>query len=653
MESSLPINPDDFEVLEEPKQYSRGGSAGMGGADVASMGFDDEMRGFGRAVGRYLSGKSDGSLPEAIKLGIEEVRGEHAQAQEDNPLSYMGGQVVGGIAQGGVAGMGAKALPNAVRQFAADKPLRALAGIGAVSGGLYGAGSGEGLEGKAKTALAMGTGSALAGPAMAKIGSTIGQPLAERARRLFRKTQPVAPQALTPESIAQQSMDIVEQSPQTGSFSKVERALRRDFGDDYDSVMDVYKGSDVSLAELQGAKTKTLAKGAAQYGEGQKVADNFFAKEVLESPDRAIKSIESNIGIGENYHAQVDDILEFGRKKAAPLYDDAYENILENIDILKTPEIQGALEKAYKQYPSELAGAEPNSIKALDYAKRILDDEIGKAQRAGEGNFARSRIGIKNNLLQAMDSASPAYQKARAASGDYLSLNQAMDDGKSFMKTDPELLAKKFKDLSAPEKTAFKSGVGKQLNDLIDKTNDGGNYYNKIFGKKEQQKRLASILSPEQFKRLKSDLQAEDRLFKLRNDVLGNSATTSKAIAAAEIAGGAADFVSMAGGNITNMPRNAVLSALKKSFDGINDKTAQQISSILYEKNPEKKLVIINQLGKNLSKEEAQTAKKIYFESLEQIDPYRFGGAASSATLPAAMSDKNQFNPDDYEIIEE
>lgn len=613
------------------------------------MSFGDKAEAFGQtAYNAFTLGAGD-EIAAALQTPIYAMRGVEnpyefalerrrqtlSDFQEQEPGAALGANLIGGIGAGVASGA---LLPKGFKAYAAANPGKAALGAGAASGGVYGFSSGQGgVEERGSQAAQMGAVGGVLGP----IGASALKGVAGLTKPVGRLTQKALNRFQKPQATQTAAREIAESVPesvpsvegQSAALSKIEKALRQDFGDRYDEVLDAYQKGDVSLAELYGPKTRTLAKGAAQYTGGQAPAERFFTRELLEAPERALKSVDENIGSGSNYFAQVEDILEAGRGKASKLYEEAYEGVVENADILQTDEITKALDKAYKQYPSELKNVAPNSIKALDYAKRVLDDDIGKAMRSGEGNFARSRVEIVNQLKQAMDEASPSYAKARAASGDYLSLTKAMDRGKGFMKTDPEILGKEFAKLSNAEKTAFKSGVGKQIRDLIENTNEGANFYNRVFGSTQKQERLAKILNPKQFKQLQSDLKAEDRLFKLRNDVLGNSATTSKAIAAGEIASVATDMANLANGSVINMPKAGFVAALRKMTDGINDKTARQISEIVYEKSPEKKLQIIQSLGKSLTKDEADIAKRVYFEAAEQFDPYRFTGAFSAGAL--------------------
>lgn len=588
---------------------------GVGLQQGPTFGFADELAAFGAGVGGAL--RPDTTYSEQYDRRLAEKRNELSQAKE-RPIASIAGELTGAIgAGGGLAKLGGATLGK----IAATAPLRTAAATGAVSGGVYGFGSGEG--GGAER-LQQGAVSSIAGGLLAPLGVLAGRGISKVAGAIKKPGQEAI------EGGAQQIAERMEDAAtavrpatpaqESAATQKVMKAIKRDFPKDYERVLDAWKSGDKTLAEFYGPNITRLAKGAAQYSGGEAQAKRFFEQETLAAPERMKQAVSKNISAVENYFKTADDIVAAGRSKVAPLYDSAYMETLNPESsigkITNVPEVADAINKARAQYSSDLTGFPDVSIKVLDYAKRVLDDEISAAQRSGAGNYARSRTLIKNELLQIMDDASPDYKAARAKSSDYLTVQSAMDKGKSFMQLDPELLKKSVSKMKPDEREAFKIGVGKQIRDLVDKTNEGGNPFNKVFGNKFQRDRLMAVLSPEEFKGLESGLRAENRLFKMRNEVLGGSPTTSKAMAAAEIAAGGADALqTLATGNIKAVGLSQVKNIIAKAFDGINDRTAEQISRIIYETDPAQKVILLERAVKNpqLTEAEKQIVKKAYF----------------------------------------
>jgi len=124
-------NPETGEV--EP-QFSRAGSAVAGAADIGSFGFGDEIASY---IGSWISGDPREQV-------LEEIRGNQQAAQEQNPGSYLAGQIAGGLGQ--VAATGGAGFGPAMARGGAGLGRVALgsAADGAIYGAGYGAGSANG-----------------------------------------------------------------------------------------------------------------------------------------------------------------------------------------------------------------------------------------------------------------------------------------------------------------------------------------------------------------------------------------------------------------------------------------------------------------------------------------------------------------------------
>lgn len=118
---------------EVSRQYGRAGSAAMGAADAATLGWGDELA-------SYLGSGLTGVPREQV---LSEMRGDAQAAKAQNPGSYIGGQIGGGLAQG-VATGGAGFGTNAARAGAGlGRIALGSAADGALYGGAYGAGSAD------------------------------------------------------------------------------------------------------------------------------------------------------------------------------------------------------------------------------------------------------------------------------------------------------------------------------------------------------------------------------------------------------------------------------------------------------------------------------------------------------------------------------
>lgn len=614
------------------------------------------------------SALTDMDYQTAYNLALEDERQRLSKFKEQAPITAGAAELVGAGATGAGSIKGAGAIfPNLAAKMTTGGKLAKGAkatGLGAVSGGLYGFGAGEGGAGNrgmeaAKTAglsAAIGAPLAVAGAAGGGIVSGLAnkaQRLTDRVRNLRLQKQAkrmgMTAGELTDLTLKHSAIQTPEMSLNQKAINKIENAIKQDFPDNADEVLNAWKRGDKSLLELYGEKTSDLAMGAAQYTGGKRQAVKYFDDKSANSPEKIKQAISQNISGDTAYYATVDDILSAGRKRAAPLYREV-EGQTVNIQNIKSPEFLRALKKAKNDYPSILKDLDLKKIdkitalpvEYIDYAKRAMDDMIGTAKRQGQGNKVRYLTDIKNGLLDSVDAQVPAYAKARQAAGDYLSVTSAMDEGSKFMSLDPELMAKQFKSLSAPEKTAFKSGMAKSMRDFIDKRADGANVYKTLFGNKAQQNRLASVLNPKEYKNLIREAKSQDKLFQLRNKILGGSPTTSKAVAASEIAGIGADVASISQIGVKAIPKEGIKNVIKRMFDGLNDDMAERLSVIIYTENPSDKLKLLSRVrrAKSLTPEEKRLAQRAYFEIDDAIKQY-YG-----ATTAGAVAQENVQNKD-------
>lgn len=613
----LPVSEN---ILQEDVDWGTKARAVVGGAaDMMTLGWGQEAL----AGIRSLSPSSPGYQAE-----LENIVSQEKQLKESAPGYFTGGQVAGAL------------LPVGVPIAKGGMTIAKGAGIGALQGGVYGAGAGTGdAQERAENAAlggalgaVGGAGGVLAGRQLERIAKNVSiKSMAERARAAFGGKSQVIQVPKTLESIAERQFDRppIENIPKAAT--KVAKALKKDFGKELDDVLELYKTGDMSLSDFYGKRTSTLAEAAALYPTGREIAEEAIESKAEDAVNRLLNSVRKNISGIDNYYTTADDIVNSGRLKVAHLYEKAGKKTIKNKDILQIQEIQDALNRAYKEYPTRLKDVSSDSIQALDYAKKVLDDDIEAAIRAGKNNLAGSRIEIKKQLTSIMDESAPEYALARAKAGDYLSVKSAMEEGRKALKGDSELVVETFKKLSDPEKQAYKIGYGKAIRDeLTDKVREGVNPYNKLLKTKGLRERAQAILAPQEYIDWEKSLRAEDRLFKFRNKVLGGSPTSRRDEAKSLIQSGAID-------SIEGVPRRTFENGIKKIktkfLDGINDKTAARISEILYETDPIKKLQIIESISgsKNLTPIEKQTIERAY----SLMSP-RYDALYIKKTFPAA-----------------
>jgi len=176
----VPLEANDWEdVPVEPKQTSKLKSAALGGLQGLTFGTSDEIEAGGKALYSdlvKLFGKDAPitSLKDldkgSYKANLKEIRERYKKAQEDNPASYLTGELTGGLASG-------LAIPGSALASGAKgtKALLQAAKIGAIGGAAAGAGYSEAeapLD-VLKDASIGATGGAVLGPLMSKYGGKL------------------------------------------------------------------------------------------------------------------------------------------------------------------------------------------------------------------------------------------------------------------------------------------------------------------------------------------------------------------------------------------------------------------------------------------------------------------------------------------------
>jgi len=413
-------------------------------------------------------------------------------------------------------------------------------------------------------------------------------------------------------------------------ISKVYARLVADHGEEgARKILNSYASTQgKSLVETGGARTANLAEGAAQYPSGGAKATEFFDDAVGRAPEKLKGSLGKTISPEANYYDTADKIVDEGRAKVAPFYSKAFQ-ANQQIEspiisrILETPEGRSALGDAARNMQNEMAllsKADPEltalaneagmmstgqgvgkglKLRTLDYVKRSMDDTIRQARRAGDEGQERRITQLKNGLLNEMDSADKTklYAKARKESGDYLSATDALEQGTRFLQDDSQLIKRNYGLMGPTEKKAYKAGVLKSMREQIENTVDGANVA-RIFKKPATREKLGAILSPKEYGKLMNDAMATDNIYKLRNQIVGNSRTAGRQIAAEEFTDGGAELIDdLLNKGAKRTAGTRVIKWVSKRFDGLSDKSAADVANILYETDPQTKYKIVKDLS--------------------------------------------------------
>lgn len=289
---------------------------------------------------------------------------------------------------------------------------------------------------------------------------------------------------------------------------------------------------------------------------GQTLADALLTRS-MGAPSRMMDDYLSASGIDpRSARGDFEDALAAGEKRAEPLYREA-EKANQNIaspmldKILTTPagkqalsdarvkmqndmKLMGTPDEDLMQQASEGGTVLPDNgaasgmkLRAYDYVKRALDDQVSAAYRAGNKNEGNILKDLKNKLVGELDKADAtaktgpnsvrpdggAYARARAAASDYLGMQQAYEDGGAHILstgTDAADVAKYVSKLSPTALEGYKGGIANKI--LTQAQN--GRLTPRILGTPAVQEKLSAALGSDKAKTFMDAVAQEAALAK-------------------------------------------------------------------------------------------------------------------------------------------
>lgn len=503
--------------------------------------FSDEISAAGGAVGGSIANILKGKPADISKEYDESLNAQRHRMksfEENNPTTATVSQLLGGVATIPLGG--------ALKAPSIAKSAMQSAGIGA----LFGLGEGENLDDRLKQGASSGVISGALGGAIPAVGKIVS---------------PIYDSVLS--SINSRL------KPADWASKKLASALERDNL----SIKDFQKkfsdlGGEATLADSGGSNVLALAEVLANApGKGAEKA-RVFQNRVEGQDSRLYDSINQNISPVQDFYGKISELTDIGKKKAAPLYAQAYQNPEMALspalaDMAQTPSVKRAFDRAKtiageegyaipdnnyfskSQKSKEVLGIdpityeltkslEPESQKSLswkdwDYIKRGLDDVLEENRNPITGKLNLDELGraqaiTRSKLVGELDRLNPKYAEARQAFAEPARLKESLTLGREFDKLDPEQIKQQFDRMLPEEQEMFKSGVSRRLKDKIDKTKDGGDATRRILASDLDRKQLQSILGEGQYKAFEKDVSRENLFAKNRNTILSNSATARR-----------------------------------------------------------------------------------------------------------------------------
>jgi len=605
----------------------------------ATLNFSDELLGtlnsvFGKKPGVISqaakeSGYGDIS-PRQAGIGLERLALE--QRASEKPVRSIVEQVVGGA----IPAIGSRGLT-------APLTLGKAAIQGLKTGALAGFGAGEG--GPEQLAISTGIGGAaglVAAPALqlgARVVKNVSQPIL---KSMFADPDVTGLEA---------------------GRNLVKEALKSDVGSVDEAINTVLQnaGKPYTLADI-GPNTRSYLDAVSLIPSPAKQT----AKKFLEQRDKGISArltsdLQSAFGSTASFFDEFNALktarTDLGKKMYANAFNKQVPVNRELTDLLGRPSVQQAYarginiaqEKGIK-VPNVSVNAQGQLVTAnnelvnkvdtefLHYVKMGLDDLVytGKSPSSGIGNTQLNSIkDTRSQFLNYIDKNNPSYKSARNYWADDTATMDAMQSGRTFLKSNPDQLKADIKKMSTSEKEAFRLGA---MSDLIERV--GGQSTDTVVPMTanvarnilKDPKRVALIkatfpdneLGQNKFNQFIKNFQTEMEMKATSGQVLAGSQTAGRQEAAKAVRG----TIAQEAPNID--AQNLIFNALKMDATQMNEQqlksTASEVVKILTETDPARLQTIAKELTTRRPSEVISDVLTIGGRGL--ISPYTTGGVA-------------------------
>jgi len=246
----------------------------------------------------------------------------------------------------------------------------------------------------------------------------------------------------------------------------------------------------------------------------------------------------------------------------------------------------------------------PN-MRVLDAAKRGLDDILEKYRDGTTGRLnltpeGRAIDGFRRSFLTTLDDINPDYKTARASFAGHSASMEAMATGRSILKDDADITAKKIAAMAPGDKEFFRAGVAKAITGAVENTADGRNVVASFFNKPALRAKIeAAFDSPEEFKRFEALMKREADMASTNNLITPRGGSHTQRLAAGmedmgrePPAGAIASLMNLQFGTAA---KQAAAPLLRRA-QGMNSDVADELAPMLFEGDARKNMAMIQAL---------------------------------------------------------
>ena len=513
--SKINVEPDvDYDGVAEGLR-----AAGQG----LTFGFGDEIE---SGITAAINTMSEGTpYSENYRKRYDQLEDQREAFTEDYPKTALGAEIVGSLATG-IAGAGRLGVLKGFDQLSKAGKAARLGGIGAVEGGIYGAGTANPDEILSDAAQGAAIGGVLApvgagtvnllGDLVSGVGNFASRKLADTPRQQADRVlrQALQDEGLTPDQAVQRLADLNDSTPGPNQ---------------------------ATLADL-GESFRTQARATMDVGDSAKGRAKAMVNDRQAGQRARVKTlIKKNFGAdAESFYENFDKAVTRRANLAAPLYDEAMEKGVKMTpdltDFVDEGEIKPIYDKAVSRFNSlkkrKNYTQQEFDLQTLNYLKKRLDGQMGAAKTGGDKETVLFLQEKKQELLNLIADQNQEYGIALKSFTDESAVINAMEDGLTFLKKDPDLLRMSLEDLTDAEMDSFRMGAVRSLENFIEKQGDNTDVVKRLIGSEAMRKKLNAIMPEENVDQFLKGLNAESEFFRTKGAILGgpNTAERLKAV---------------------------------------------------------------------------------------------------------------------------
>ena len=488
-----------------------------------TFGFGDEIESGATAL--WNTATEGTPYSENYRKRYDQLEDQREAFTEDYPKTALGAEIAGSLATG-IAGAGRLGVLKGFDQLSKAGKAARLGGLGAVEGGVYGAGLANPDEILSDAAQGAAIGGVLApvgavavnklGDLIGGVGNFISTKLADTPRQQADRVlrQALQDEGLTPDQAVQRLADLNDSTPGPNQ---------------------------ATLADL-GESFRTQARATMDVGDSAKGRAKTMVNDRQAGQRTRVKTlIKKNFGDNaESFYDNFNNALARRAELAAPLYTTAMERGVKMTpdldDFVKDPEMVTLYNQAESRFNSlrktQDYSDEEYNLQVLDYLKQGIDGKMGVAKTKGDKPTVRFLQIKKQELLDSIAAQNDDYGIALKSFTDMSAVINAMEDGLTFLKKDPDLLQISLKDLTDAEMDSFRMGAVRSLENFIEKQGDNTDVVKRLIGSEAMRKRLNQIMPEENVDAFLKGLNAESEFFRTKGAILGgpNTAERLKAV---------------------------------------------------------------------------------------------------------------------------